>query len=108
SEGVELLAQLGHGQHVGAPEVVSLAPLDRPVDLVLGALVAVEHETGSVAPPLRDGGALGAVGSDAVGEVVADAIDVGAGRLGERQLGRGCRCVSIYGRVGTGRGFNQT
>src|SRR5699024_4988275 len=83
---VELLSKLRHGLDVGAPERVLLRPADDVGDLLGGASVAVEHQAGGVAPPLGDGGALGAVLFDEVGEESAERLDLGSdGRGSERR-----------------------
>jgi hypothetical protein len=86
-EPVVLLAERRHRQDVGLPEGVALAPVDGLDDLVDGAAVEVDEPSGFVPPLLGDVGPFGAVVLDAVGEVPADLLDVGAGWDGYRRRG---------------------
>src|SRR5690606_25451263 len=94
---VELVAQLRKAENVRPPERVVLAPVDGPMNLLLGAPVLVEHQAGGVAPPLRDGRPLRPVGLDPIGEVIADSLDVVARRRFIADV------MLFYGRVGSGR-----
>lgn len=58
-----------------------LAPVDGGHYLLFGAAVIVEHQAGGVFPPFPDIRALAAVGLDAGGEVLAEAVHVRSRRF---------------------------
>ena len=70
-----LVPERGHRHDVAPPELVAGTSRWRRY-LLFGALVAVEHQPGGVAPPLRDVRTVGAVGLNAISETSTEALDV--------------------------------